>query len=515
MDEISNTYIGRFILTNGIDLHGQVFPLLYSDKFGDFPPVLPMYLSGITSYFVGLNELSARLPAAFFGSLMVIPLFLLLKKYSRSLALITAGVLCIFPWHVILSRASSEGIIALTVVTFGFLFLFNGITEKKKWKIFFSWLFFGLTYLIYPSFRILVPLIFTPLPFLFNRKRILWPLVISLIIFTILTISISSTNWGRGRFQQTSLFLNPTDKAIIVNKITAFSNDDGNHIMSARIFHNKIILYGRRLITQYFSYFSPEFLYSNDIVPRRYNVTGSGLIYISFILLILLFFVYRKIKIDPPYYIYLVYLLLIAPVPAALTVDDFPNVHRSLFMILPLALLTGLGAVNAYYLIFNRSRILKYGIAFCFFIFISGEAAYSSHLYYSHAGLFESDTRNIGSKEIGTYLANHHADYQKLIVSEYEWLSIYYLFAQNNFDKSLASKFQTDFRVKQLDNIEFVHELCPSILLGREEFLKTNPLLEPVYFVDKGSCLVSPDLKIITSIKNKDGTDSYRILHLK
>lgn len=513
MDEVSNTYIGRFILTNGVDLYGQRFPLFYSDKFHDYPPVLPMYLSGITSFFFGLNELSARLPAAFFGSLIVVPLYFLLKKYSKVYAFLVIGIVSIFPWHVFLSRASSEGIMALTAGAFGFLFLFNGIIEGKKWKIFISWIFFGLTYLLYPSFRILMPLVFFPLPFLFKDKKIRVSLIVSFIIFTLLTGLIGSTQWGRGRLQQTSLFSNPTDRAIIVNDITALSNDDGNNYWVARIFHNKAVQYGRRVISQYLSYFSPEFLYSKDSVPRRYNVTGAGIMYLSFIFLIVLFFIFRKVKVEPSYYTYIIYLLFIAPIPAAITVDDFPNVHRSLFMILPLTLLIGLGILNAYNLISPYSKRIKYGIIFCLSFLLITEIVYTSHQYYAHAGSFEIENRNIGSLELGKYLAEHHRNYERIILTEYDWLSIYYLFAQNNFDKTLASQFKNDFRINKLDNIEFVEEECPTALLHGKDFLKNTNSFKSIYFVDKGGCKIPSNFDTVASIKKKDGTEAFRILH--
>src|SRR3989338_2265804 len=78
-DEIANTYVGRYIIQNGVDLYGNKWPLLYFNKFGDYPPVLPMYLSGFGSRVFGNNEFGSRIVIALIGALLVFPLFYISK----------------------------------------------------------------------------------------------------------------------------------------------------------------------------------------------------------------------------------------------------------------------------------------------------------------------------------------------------------------------------------------------------------------------------------------------------
>jgi 4-amino-4-deoxy-L-arabinose transferase-like glycosyltransferase len=132
-DEVSNTYIGRFILENGVDLNGQKFPLLYSDKFGDYPPVLPMYLSGISTYFFGVNAFAARLPFAILGVLSVALTYYLARwLFSKpAIAYLCAGFLAVCPWHIVLSRATAEGIAASFAFMLGLFLLFREISKQK------------------------------------------------------------------------------------------------------------------------------------------------------------------------------------------------------------------------------------------------------------------------------------------------------------------------------------------------------------------------------------------------
>ena len=116
-DEVANTYATKFILLNGKDIYGNKSPLLFMDKFGDYPPILPMYLSGLGTLIFGNNEFGSRSLIALTGALLVIPVYyltLLIFKRKES-ALFSALVVAIAPVHVNLSRLNAEGIVALTI----------------------------------------------------------------------------------------------------------------------------------------------------------------------------------------------------------------------------------------------------------------------------------------------------------------------------------------------------------------------------------------------------------------
>lgn len=188
MDEVANTYVGRFILLNGKDLYGNKWPVLYFNKFGDYPPVIPMYLSGLASFIFGVNAFASRFPAAFIGALIIFPLYHLFSKlFSRHIALIAGIVIAVLPWHVALSRSSAEGIIGLTVFVTGMDFLFTGIQTKKIVPFIFSGLCFASTYLLYPSFRIITPLVLVLIPLFCNYKHIRKIAIFFLLIFIGLT----------------------------------------------------------------------------------------------------------------------------------------------------------------------------------------------------------------------------------------------------------------------------------------------------------------------------------------
>jgi len=61
IDESQNAYIGRHIIENGQDVYGQRWPIFYSDKRSDYPPVIPMYFVALGTYLSGPTITGARI----------------------------------------------------------------------------------------------------------------------------------------------------------------------------------------------------------------------------------------------------------------------------------------------------------------------------------------------------------------------------------------------------------------------------------------------------------------------
>src|SRR5690348_9476830 len=118
-DEVSIGYNAYSILKTGRDEHGKFLPLDAFVAYGDYKPPLSIYTAVPFVGLFGLNDFAVRLPAVFFGTLTVVLAFFLVRQLfqktggSDDLALITAGVLAVSPWHVNLSRGGFEANIAL------------------------------------------------------------------------------------------------------------------------------------------------------------------------------------------------------------------------------------------------------------------------------------------------------------------------------------------------------------------------------------------------------------------
>lgn len=500
-DEIINVYVGRFILQNGVDLYNNFLPLFYFDKFGDFPPILPMYIMGLSTLILGVNEFAMRTPAAFFGALTVIPVYFLSyllfqRKYP---ALLSAFLLAILPWHIVLSRMSAEGILAVFAFSTGLVFLLKGAFNKRKKYLFFAIPFLLITYFLYPSFRILIPLSIFPL-LLLKKTRITIMLILVLCIGV--TLSISLTDWGRARFNQTSIFTSSE----VSNTIAAMTQDEGhNDALLARAFHNKPIGYSREFARQYFSYFSPNFLFMNGSTPHEYIIPDVGLMYIVFFVLCLGVLLPVSVKFNKPVYYYFLYLLLISVVPAALTIDFPPHVHRALVMTIPVVILLPLGLLKIIEATKKRNLIL---VLFCGILLL--EFIYFSHQYFNHISSYKSLFKNDGFREAAVYAGDNTSKYETIYMPSFN-LPYFYLFYTKNFNGKLAGKFkmkQGQSGIDTVGNINFLSTECPS-----DELQKKIPSRN-ILIIDSGICKTPVGFKQIDIILRQDNSEAFKILEV-
>lgn len=82
-DELYAGYVGRYIFLHGQDVYRNIFPL-YFNKFGDFRPIGIFWLSGLSTFVLGINEFAIRFPSALFGALTVFPFIFSLSNYLKT-----------------------------------------------------------------------------------------------------------------------------------------------------------------------------------------------------------------------------------------------------------------------------------------------------------------------------------------------------------------------------------------------------------------------------------------------
>ena len=166
-------------------------PLDYLESFGDFKPPLYAYLDIIPIKIFGLNEFATRFPSAFFGVLTVLVTYFLVRRifsFSRnspprsrfatsrgwpnglprgeSVALLSAFLLVISPWHINLSRAAFEANVASFFIVAG-VWLFLAAIQNKKWLLLLSVSSFVLSIYTFNTARIVSPILFILLSLIF------------------------------------------------------------------------------------------------------------------------------------------------------------------------------------------------------------------------------------------------------------------------------------------------------------------------------------------------------------
>jgi 4-amino-4-deoxy-L-arabinose transferase-like glycosyltransferase len=534
LDEIMNAYVGKFTLINGVDLYGNKWPIFYFNNFGDYPNIIPMYLSGLSALLLGNTEFAIRLPIAIFGSLSIFIVYFLAKLFfkSKKTALFSALTIAVMPWHIVLSRATAEGVTAAFAFLVPLYFLLKNRDKKISIASIVSFLFLIFTYLLYPSYRIIVPLALLPLSLLTNNKQKRVFLILITIISFGLTFYISQTPAGKGRFDQTSII--SSNSPILPYQSEFITGEGFDNALKARILFNKPVMFGREFLRQYSSYFSTNFLFSDGGMPKRYFVPDQGLWYYSYLGIFVLFIgsllvvpekllkYNKKIVPDKKAILlisYLAYLTLISLVPAALTYEDSPNIHRASLFPLMLAIWSGLPFIFLSQFKFKKRSL----ITIIFGLFIVLESLYFWNKYLVHADKYQEIHRNGSSRNLVKYLTTNKDNYDFIYVDGRNDIPLYYPFFNNIYDKNLTDEFQIGMRLKQIDNIKLFDDNCFNDLFGSENIkeinqhnlyiMKTSCIPDSSNLVRNGLELVEQDM-IFTNTGNKALT-TYTIEEIK
>lgn len=504
-DELAAGYIGRYIFLHGQDIYGNAFPLFF-DKFGDFRPIGIFWLSGIFTFIFGVNEFATRLPSSLFGALTVFPLYLLLIELFKKpkVALVASFFLAILPWHVVLSRSTSEGIIGLFFLIFSLYFGFVYLRTGKIRYLIYAFVLCATTYFFYHVYRLLIPFIFLPLPLFAKANKIKITIAAFITILFAITALLGLTGAGSGRFSQVAFYKNE----ILNNTIQQFTIGEGqNHIFEARLFHNKAVVYARGFIGQYISYYSFDFLFEDKGLPDRYVVPGQGILYYSFIpLLLLFFFFFLQYQRTNKFAWYLLYLFLLAALPAALTYEDSPNIHRSMLMILPIVIMLSIGSLAFWEELGKRKKLYFTCIMT---LFLTLELVFFIHQYSVHSKSYKPFFRNQGEKELIEYVLANQKNYTTIYLPMIDDIPLYYLFYARRFELLPDGLIKSKFKADTIDNLVFIDDPCISNrIMDGTLVLQPNSLI-----IENGDCSDKKGTTSQTIVTRFDGTKAYRIVN--
>ena len=316
IDEASIAFNAYSIAQQGVDEHGQRFPL-YFQAFGEYKSPVYIYVLAAIYKFTGPGVFAARLISAVLGLSAALLLGLLAFQMTRRRAagliiFIAAGLT---PWLFEISRLVFE-VTLLPVLLALFLLVLHGASKLEKW----SWsiaavlaLLLGLMVYSYSAGRLLAPLLALGLAFFMTRQR--WRgVVLTWILFAALLLPLSVFS-----------LRHPGTLGERFKYVTYVKPEDSRP---------QIVV---RFIKNYARDFSPRsWLIAGDPEPRH-HLAGMGSLLAGVVALAILGFVlillYRRRE---AWWRFVVYGLAVAPVPAALTLDHF---HTLRLIALPVFLL--------------------------------------------------------------------------------------------------------------------------------------------------------------------------------
>ena len=505
-DEVRVGWNAYSILKTGLDDRENLLALYYN-TFGDYRPTGIFYLTIPSIILFGLNIFAVRFPSALFGALTIFPLYFITKKLLDNTKLATFSIilLALSPWHISVSRATSEVVISMFFALSGLYFYLHYFNSKKTKHLIYSSLLILISYLLYHSIRVLAPLFLLAI-LLFKLQSIkankltknAFYLFLS---FTFLTLLLSLNGNSRARLSQVSI----TNSYEVQQVLSA---TDTAKIKT--LFDNKNFIYFTQFAQEYGKYFSVDFLINSNTKPIRYSTPSIGLLtYSGFIFLLI--GVYLAIK-DKNYHLILI-LLLISPLAAALTTEDSPNLHRSLFMLPFLIILMAIGITH----FINKKVVLLKTVFRLLIIFYLFNLVQFGLSYTTRAADKIGSWRNYGTYDLVLYLNEVHNNYEEVVVTNdpddpYPWFAF--------FNKLDPKKFNTD-AIRRSDgpwkyeNILFSQSECPSgdIFPGP----KQNPLEKNVLVIDGFKCNVESKLsdgmqaKVLKQFFNPDSSLAYTV----
>ena len=367
-DEAAFGYNAYSILKTGKDEWGTPWwklPYTNLRSFGDYK--LPLYsflaIPGIKIF--GLNEFTTRLPNALLGTMAILAVYLCATKLLKqsSIGLAAAALLAISPWAISLSRGAFEANLATFFLPLGlYLYLAN--------KSFFSALVFSLGAYSYHSTRAITPLILA-LTFIFY-KRINWKFVLLFTIFS-LPIIFSVLGTASSRISDVGLF-NPTDNWNGVATRRFEARNRGLSDAISRLFSNKLIYTVSTTFKNYVSYFSPQFLFTSGAGEATYGmIPGRGVLYYVEIPLLISFLILLIKRPASPTW-FLLSLILVSALPAALSKGPGYPANRVaalipfLYIAISMGLVNLLGSLKDYKKALTIFLLCAYSLSLIFFL---------------------------------------------------------------------------------------------------------------------------------------------------
>lgn len=428
LDEASIGWNAFSIIQTGKDEYGSKFPILLR-AYDDYRPALYVYTVIPFIKIFGLDVLSVRLPSVILSLLTVFATYFLTKEIFKKqkffnpehIALASAFLLAISPWHIYISRLGHEVNLAFSSFIFALLFF-------TRRNIYLSALFFVISFISYQTEKLFIPVLLLGILVIYYKellkfeKQILISIIFSLIILFPFVKETFSPN-ALIRLKGTNTFeLNKSryiDQTLLLEKAAAGKDYIGEFI------------YNRRLVTvqifseNYLSHFNPVWLFTNAL-GDWHKIPGIGLLYIwEFPLILLGIYVFIRFDFDKKNKALIFLWFLISPLAASIATDT-PHALRTLVFIPTWQIFSSLGFVYLLSL-FKNSKNKNIFIGMCSFIlFLTISSLYRQYFYVFPKT--QSDSFQYALSKVIPYAVKNKDQYKKIVFTNNVNLSQSYMF---------------------------------------------------------------------------------------
>lgn len=430
-DEVAIGLDARSIAETGLDINGKTWlqPLFYS--YGDYKAPVYIWLTAVLGKLFSVSQITIRLPALLAGLLTGLLLYRLVKLVSSknsNLPLFVLAGYAIMPWSMHFSRIGMESHLSLFWLTLSVYLTVSAAKKKQFLRLPLAALAVSLGIYSYISLRIIGPILFMAAYYIYHRqswKKSLSYFILGLVIIsTSLLVLIRSPGYSASQQYRLSNDNLITSTSYIDQSSLALSAHQSSLI--SRLYHHRYIYKTRKYLTNYLTHLGPQFLFiSGDNNLRHHSGFGGQLLAVQ--LVILLFGLIAL----PSYpkngrWLLLIWLFL-SPTIAAL-VNQVPHASRAIYLIVPLAWLTGLGL-----------KKLKPKLMLLVLIFLMINLSLYLHDYFSHYPSRSALAWINPYKQAALFINQHPTDKDIYVTSQYYQPQLYFQFYAHQPIKELTS----------------------------------------------------------------------------
>lgn len=518
-DEIDVGYQAYSILKTGKDYMGNPLPIHFQ-SLAEYRTPLYLYSALPSVAIFGISAWGVRLPAAIFGVLGVLALYLLVSKITRNkkLGLLAALLLSISPWHIHYSRAGFEVTQLLFLYIIGIYFLLKGM-EYGKW-LYGAAICFGLTPWVYSTAKLFLPLTVFAVLFIWWKDLLKIPKRILFFAVTIFVIIVApilvSTILGGGaeRIQGISIF---NDLTVVPQMGFDRANDaevrGSNQSVSIanKLFHNKMTAFPAIFINNYLQSFSTEFLFTKGdyLNPRQSSGIEFYKIELPFLILGLIYLVNSSLvgKIKT----FLIFWLLASPIPSSLTQGGGSHATRLILMLPVLIILITFGINYSYVKINKKFKVL-------FFVVVSigllVSFVFYQHNYWVHYPWSSERWWHAGYEEAVKSAVQLSGNYDRVIISSADEPSLKFFLGWSMYP---PADFQKEYNLSStlhLNKYEFppVGQSLGLYEMGSKltaEVLYLATAKEIVLDLNKEPGRIPSDIRLVKTINYPSGEPAF------
>ena len=517
-DEVSIGYNAYSILKTGRDEWGVRFPLHFK-SYGEYKLPGQIYASipGIAIF--GLNDLGIRITPVIYGTLTVLLVYFLSRALvtNELIALGSALLLAISPWHIQLTRASFESSFSVFWVVLGLWLLVKGFTKPRYWIL--SIVALAISVYTYNSARIFTPLFLFAIAIIFRKE--FWKhkkeAIASGVLFVLLMLPLIPfvlSGEAKARYKLVSI----TDDAGLVPRIEERRNLSTLPPLLTKLIHNRVTYVSYYFAGNYLAHFSPDFLFISGAPHKQHHVQGVGQLYAiqaPFVLLGLYFLFKKKSK----FRWLILSWLLITFIPVATTNDSIPNALRTLIAAPAYQIITALGVYWAYIFLKPKGKLISYVFwGASGLILLLSFASYLAKYYKVYPVLYSRDWQ-YGNKEVVSYIKDYYKDYDLIVFSRHygepHMFTLFYLAYP-------PDKFQNSSNLNRFESFDWVRVLTFDKFyfpdLGDE-----GTMFEDVKKANEGKKLLfigkpgdfPAEIKRLKTVSFLDGSRAFEIVEVK